>query len=217
MQPATLDKARIDSFWQERTRVADARIATNYRDDGRLQLDYALARSHITAESRVLDLGAGTCTLSALLESEVASVLAVDKYQDFLKHAPKTKKFSTQCADVTEFRSSDTFDLILLFGVVNFLTVDEETELYQRCLAMLDSGGTFIVKNQCSVSEELVVDKFSEELNSHYHARYPAFQRQYEQLSRLFSVTAVDIYPPEINRWEDTHFYAFVCSHKMDA
>lgn len=217
MRPATLDKARIDKFWQARTQVADARIATNYREDGRLQLDYALVRSYITAETRVLDLGAGTCTLSALLESEVASVLAVDKYPDFLKHAPKTKNFSTQCADVAEFRSNESFDLILLFGVVNFLTVDEEAELYQRCLEMLDSGGTFIVKNQCGVSQELVVDKYSEELNSHYHARYPAFQHQYEQLSRLFSVTAVDIYPPEINRWEDTHFYAFVCSHKMVA
>lgn len=217
MPQDTLDKARIDQFWQQRTQVADPRLATNYRDDGRLQLDVELAQSHATTSSRVLDLGAGTCTLSALLEPHVTSILAVDKYPNFLEHAPKTEKFHVECADVTEFRSEQKFDLILLFGVVNFLTINDESGLYERCAAMLDSGGTFLVKNQCGVEKECIVDKYSEELNAHYHARYPAFQAQLEQLSRFFAVSTMDIYPPEINRWEDTHFYAFVCTHKTTA
>ncbi|QDV23490.1 class I SAM-dependent methyltransferase [Aureliella helgolandensis] len=214
MSRATLDKTKIDKFWQERTQFSDPRIATNYRDDGRLQFDCDLVQSLATPSSRVLDLGAGTCTLSAMLEPYVASVLAVDKYPRFLEHAPKTEKFSTACADVTEFRSQQLFDLILLIGVVNYLSVHDEIELYKRCADMLASGGSFVVKNQCGIKEERVVDKFSEELGTHYHARYPAFQSQLELLSQLFCVSPVDIYPPEINRWEDTHFYAFVCTGK---
>ncbi len=217
MSHVTLDKAKIDEFWKGRTQIPDPRLATNYRDDGRLQLDFNLVKTHLHSDSKVLDLGAGSCTLSALVEPHVASVLAVEKYPDFLKHAPKSEKFATVCADVTEFRTLQKFDLILLFGVVNFLSMDDENRLYERCAQMLESHGTFIVKNQCGVEGELVVDKHSVELNAHYHARYPAYKSQFEQLSRYFTVTLVDIYPSEINRWSDTHFFAFVCTHKHDA
>lgn len=215
MHHETLDKAKIDEFWQGRTQVADPRIATNYRDDGRLELDFRLVQMHSTPQARVLDLGAGSCTLSGLLEPHVASVLAVDKYDGFLKHAPRTAKFRTECADVVEFRSHSSFDLILLFGVVNFLNIDDERELYERCRAMLNASGTFIVKNQCGIEGERIVDKHSAELGAHYHARYPAYQGQLELLSEHFDVSVVDIYPPEINRWKDTHFYAFVCRHRL--
>lgn len=210
----TLDKAKINNFWQARTQVADPRIATNYRDDGRLELDFRLVQSHATPQSRVLDLGAGSCTLSGRLEPYVASVLAVDKYAGFLKHAPRSAKFSTECADIVDFRSQSVFDLILLFGVVNFLNVEDERALYERCQAMLSSNGTFIVKNQCGVEGERIVDQHSSELDAHYHARYPAYQSQLQLLAEHFDVSAVDIYPPEINRWTDTHFYAFVCRHR---
>lgn len=217
MHHETLDKTKIDDFWQGRTQVADPRIATNYRDDGRLELDFRLAKSYSTPQSRVLDLGAGSCTLSGRLEPHVASVLAVDKYAGFLKHAPRSAKFSTECADVVEFRSQGEFDLILLFGVVNFLNIDDERELYERCQAMLSASGTFIVKNQCGLEGEHIVDKHSTELDAHYHARYPDHHSQRELLAKHFDVSVVDIYPPEINRWNDTHFYAFVCRHKSQS
>lgn len=214
MHYEALDRTKIDNFWLGRTQVADPRIATNYRDDGRLEIDFRLAKSHSSPQSRVLDLGAGSCTLSGLLEPHVASVLAVDKFDGFLKHAPRSAKFRTECVDIVEFQSQDSFDLILLFGVVSYLNLNDERDLYERCQSMLSSTGTFIVKHQCGLAGELIVDKHSTELDAHYHARYPDYQSQSELLGKYFAVSTVDIYPPEFNRWENTHFYAFVCRHR---
>ncbi len=71
------------------------------------------------------------------------------------------------------------------------------------------------MKNQCGVACEVIVDSFSAELGAHYHARYPAVEQQRKLLEQSFAVKVVDIYPPAINRWSNTHFYAFVC-HAQD-
>lgn len=209
-----IDKAKMDAFWSARTTIADPRIATNYRDDGRLGFDLELARRFCRPGARVLDLGAGTCTLSAPLLDEVDRVVAVDKFVGFLEMAPEHPRLETVAADVAGFTMDATFDLILLFGVANFLTVAEETDLYRECATMLAPNGVFVAKNQCGVDKEVVVDRYSEELGAHYHARYPARDEQLQRLEEFFAVDVIDIYPPEINRWADTHFYAFVCTAK---
>jgi SAM-dependent methyltransferase len=212
-----LDKQKIDRFWQGRTSIQDPRIATNYRDDNRLQLDYEFVRRLLPEKASVLDLGAGSCTLAGMLLPHVSSILAIDKFPEFLSLAPKSEKLLTRCADVASFQSDDLFDVILLFGVANFLTETEEFRLYGQCKRMLKQGGVFIVKNQCGSTDEVLVDKYSEELGAHYHARYPAVDSQRGMLQSLFHVTTHDIYPPAINRWPDTHFYAFVCQHATDS
>ncbi|MEQ1825010.1 MAG: class I SAM-dependent methyltransferase [Pirellula sp.] len=209
-----MDKAKIDQFWQARTKVSDARIATNYRDDGRLQIDCDFVRRFIFNEARILDLGAGTCTLTSQLLPYCREATAVEKFAEFLDKAPVSSKLTKICCDVVSFQSQESFDAILLFGVANFLTPDEESELYANCCRMLSGRGTFLVKNQCGVDREIVVDKHSDELGCHYHARYPFVQDQKDRLDRHFVTTVVDIYPAHINRWSDTHFYGFVCECK---
>jgi trans-aconitate methyltransferase len=212
-----VDKLKIDAFWTARAQIEDRRLATNFRDDGRLAFDVALVRKFLPPEARILDLGAGTCTLSQPFLSDCGQLTAVDKFGAFLDNAPQHPKLRKICADVATFSIDETFDLILLFGVVNFLSPDEERRLYRSCAAMLADGGHLIVKNQCGVHDEVLVDSYSEELRAHYHARYPAFERQRACLAEFFDVELLDIYPADLNRWENTHFYAFVCSAKSHA
>ena len=209
-----MDKGKIDSFWTARTKIEDPRIATNYRDDGRLEYDIALVEKHLTQDARILDLGAGTCTLARRFLDTCEQVVAVDKFDAFFGKVPEHPKLRKIRADVSDFSIDETFNLILLFGVVNFLSSNEERRLYGSCAKMLGQGGTFIVKNQCGVREDVVVDSYSEELGAHYYANYPAVDGQRERLSEYFKVELLDIYPAELNRWENTHFYAFVCSEK---
>jgi SAM-dependent methyltransferase len=206
-----LDKHKINAFWNARTRVADPRLATNYRDDGRLAIDVALVSQHLHENSLILDLGAGTCTLSKELLPLARRVVAVEKFPDFLAAAGDPPNLDKVCCDVTEFETTDIFDAILLFGVANFLTPEEEHALYSRCRQMLRPQGVFIVKHQCGTQDEVIIDRFSQELGTHYHARYPSLAKCIARLSELFAVEVIDIYPPAINRWSDTHFYAFVC------
>lgn len=215
-EPA-LDKERIFKFWEARTSISVARVATSWRADDRLQLDAAFVGEHLgKTRARILDLGAGTCTLAAALLDRAEQIVAVDKFSGFLQHAPADRRLRTVSADVTEFATDEQFDAILLFGVANYLSVREEQALYERCHQMLAAGGTFIVKNQCGVDQDVVVDRYSEDLACHYHARYPHVDSQRERLQRHFHVTTVDVYPPRLNRWQDTHFYGFVCRHRAE-
>lgn len=209
-----MDKGKIDSFWITRTKIEDPRIATNYRDDGRLAYDIALVEKHLPESAKILDLGAGTCTLSRHFLGSCKGIVAVDKFDAFLEKAPDHPKLRKICADVADFSVDETFDLILLFGVANFLSSDEERQLYRSCAKMLREGGVLIVKNQCGVRNDVIVDSYSEELDAHYYANYPSVDRQRERLLECFEVEMLDIYPAELNRWENTHFYAFVCSGK---
>ncbi|AMV31368.1 Methyltransferase domain protein [Pirellula sp. SH-Sr6A] len=206
-----MDLQKIQDFWQARTKVEDPRLATNYRNDGRLQIDVNFITERLTPDARILDLGAGTCTLAQELLPMASRIIAVDKFEGFLNRAPIDAKLDTVCGDAATFLIDMQFDAILLFGVVNFLTVEAEETLYQNCASMLADDGVFIVKNQCGIEREIIVDKFSEELQCNYHARYPFVDNQFTSLSQHFVTQQFDIYPNHINRWADTHFYAFEC------
>ncbi len=190
-------------------------MATNYRNDGRLSIDFEFARSHLHDARTILDLGAGSCTLTQLFLPYVDHITAVDKVAGFFDRVPSDPKLTTHCADVATYLSPKTFDGIILFGVVNFLTPTEEQILYENCSKMLGDQGVFLVKNQCGIEDEKLVDRFSEELGCDYHARYPWVRDQERKLGDFFCVETVDIYPSEINRWPDTHFYAFVCKQRQ--
>lgn len=209
-----IDKQKMEAFWQKRAMIANPRLATNYRDDGRLSYDRELVLSQLKQGGTILDLGAGTCTLAVELEPHASRIVAVDKVGEFFHGVSHRKKIECVVSDVTSFQVDEKFDAVLLFGVVNFITSDDEDRLYAQVRKMVNQDGVFIVKNQCGVRQEIVVDKYSEELEAEYHARYPFVDTQEEKLAKFFGVERVDIYPESINRWSNTHFYAFVCSPK---
>ncbi|MEZ6138199.1 MAG: class I SAM-dependent methyltransferase [Pirellulaceae bacterium] len=207
-----MDKGKIDAFWSGRTAIADPRLATNYRDDGRLEIDFKLVSAFAHQGDRILDLGAGGCTLACKLLPLATEVVAVDKYAGFLKKAPAHMQLTPVCCDVVDYFDNSQYDEILLFGVANFLTDEELYKLCQNATGMLAPQGTFIAKHQCGIDQEVIVDRFSEELGCHYHARYPSVKSQENLFSEFFCVEVLDVYPPDLNRWPDTHFYAFICT-----
>jgi 2-polyprenyl-3-methyl-5-hydroxy-6-metoxy-1,4-benzoquinol methylase len=206
-----MDKAKLDAFWHSRLRVPDARLATNFRNDGRLQDDLEFVTRHLPPGAQILDLGAGTCTLSTKLLDRVHSVVAVDKYAEFLDRVAPHPRMRKVQADVVDFTSLDRFDVILLFGVVNSLDTDEEAVLYAHCREMLAPDGVFLVKHQCGIRETVMIDNYSEEIGGHYYARYPAVDEQTALLRRYFDVEVAHIYNDTINRWPSTRFFTFLC------
>nr|BFD62746.1 class I SAM-dependent methyltransferase [Bdellovibrio sp. HM001] len=211
----TVNKSKIDTFWKSREKIDDARIATNYRDDGRLEFDVALVRKYHREGGSLLDLGCGTGTLARELLQSSSYIKGVDKYPGFLEKCPREDKFEVVESDILHFVDKNkTYDTIIIFGVVNFISDLEEVDLYRKCLALLKDDGVLIVKNQCGVKSEVIVDSYSQELGTDYYARYPWFERQLGHLSEHFNTELVDIYPPAMNRWDNTHFYAFVARPK---
>jgi hypothetical protein len=166
---------------------------------------------YLPPEAKILDLGAGTCTLLVEFLDRVQKIVAVEKYAEFLDRAPKHPCLIKLCSDVVDFSSKEIFDAVLMFGIVPYLNVEEERKVYKSCLRYIGDNGVLLVRHQCGVNESVIVDSYSAELKAHYHARYPSVAEQTALLAEFFNVEVSDIYPAELNRWANTHFFAYIC------
>ena len=209
-----MDKQKIDIFWKKRTAVSDPRIATHYKHDDCLRFDIALVKKFSQPYSHVLDLGSGTCAISNIILDDVGSITAVEKQKEFFRFCRNSPKLKRISCDILDFHDEESYDLVLLFGVSNFITYDESVLLYERVAKLLlKKSGVFIAKHACGVNEEVIIDTFSETVGDTYHARYPYFQSEEKLLKRFFKkVEVIDIYPKRLNPWNNTHYYAFICT-----
>jgi cyclopropane fatty-acyl-phospholipid synthase-like methyltransferase len=211
-----IDKDYIDSFWRSRAAHPDPRIATHYKHDEALDHDLKFIRDFVTSDSTVLDLGCGACAILNVLADECQYIVGVEKASGLIRHCRRDLPSKTQyvVSDILEYQPDRLFDVVIIFGVVNFITAAESVVLYARIFSMLKAGGRLIVKHACGVHEEVVVDTHSEVIGSRYNARYPKLEDEVQRLRTNYDVKVVDIYPPAINKWENTHFYAFVAAKR---
>ncbi|MCM3128277.1 class I SAM-dependent methyltransferase [Paenibacillus provencensis] len=211
-----LDKDKVNSFWNRRAEVNDPVVATHLKHDDAVEYDENLVRKYIKSNNvKVLDLGCGTGRTTNRIEKYVGSIRAVDKQQKFLDHCIKSKKVELVCADVETYLDETKYDIILLFGVMNYLSLEEANNVYKNCKKMLGDGGVLLVKHACGVKENVYVDHYSEAIADNYCAEYRYVELEKNLLENEgFNVEILDIYPDHLNPWSNTHFYAFICTSK---
>ena len=203
----------IKQFWEERgKRIEDPTIAARFRADDRLGYDLELVHRCCKPDSKVLDLGAGTCELSCHLAPHVREIVAVDFVEELLTKRPLPPNIRPVVSDIRTFRSEEKFDVILLYGVLTYILDDADVlTIYGNIRRMLSPDGVCIIKHQSGVWDTVRVDNFSEEFQTHYVAIYRHIETELELLKGLFDVEVLDAYPAHLNRWENTHFYAYIC------
>lgn len=93
--------------------------------------------------------------------------------------------------------------------------IDQEQAniIYIKVMRFLKDDGVLVVKHQMGIEEDVVVDGYSKELESNYFSEYRWIKKERELLRGVGfgDIETIDIYPPEYNRWDNTHFYALVC------
>lgn len=203
-----MDKTVIDQFWRRRSATGAGR----WTENPMLAFERDLLAPMVGVNCRILDLGSGPAELSRSLLHDTARLHAVDKYPGFLASIPDDPRISRQCEDLSSFATTDRFELVLLFGVVTHLEPDEEKAIYGRARSWLAAEGTMVVKHQISRGSELIVDGYSEALQCHYVARYPALDTQEYILTTYFNAVTVVSYPDAFNPWPTTQHAAFICS-----
>ena len=72
--------------------------------------------------------------------------------------------------------------------------------------------GKIIIKNQFGIEQDVTVEGYSQEQKTEYYAQYRQINKEVSILSNIGykNIEVFDIYPPECNRWQNTHFYAIV-------
>lgn len=159
-----------------------------------------------------MELGAGTGLLLNKYASKVKSVVALEKFSDFSKFIQKADNVEIIHEDIVDFETPKEFDFVLIFGVMNYFNEEESKIIYQKCLKWLKKGGKLVVKNQFGVKEDVTIEEYSSEQEALYYSQYRFIDKEAANLAQMGfkNIKVVDIYPPECNRWDNTHFYAIV-------
>ncbi len=173
--------------------------------------DIAFIRKHGKGALSLLDIGTGSGLILNQICAEFDRVLAIEPVLQLAKHI-SGKNIEIDTSNIFDFQTEEKFDLITLFGVCHHFEMEEAATLYKIIAPMLAPGGRVLVKNQLGRKETVTVDRFSEELGRHYFAQYRSEEDEQTIIRRagLELVQVVDIYPPEVNRWPDTHYRALI-------
>jgi len=206
-----MDKLKIYNFFKSRSLIEDDYVATrNYFDD-RLSYDTNLIKKYLKHNSSVLDLGCGSGLISKNIVDLTSNILAVDNNKNFLNRINHSKIITLE-SDILSFETKEKFDLILIFGLLTFVDETELDTFYSKIEKMLKPNGIIIIKHQCGLKDDVIIDTFSIQLQANYVAIYRNIQKEISILKQFFDVDLIDIYPDTLNNWEDTHHYAFICT-----
>lgn len=203
----SLDPDVIGQFWDRQ--AASGR--TRWTDDEYLRYERQWLGRFVHDSTSILDLGSGFGELSRSICPPGGSLLAVDNIETYRSAFSSDSRFRYFVGDVQEFSTTEKFDLCLLFGVVTYLTQADEVGVYHNIATLMDQNSVAVVKNQCSDSQEFVVDARSDQLGHRYVGRYPSVVGQLERLRGVFSEVEVVEYPQEFRTHHDSAHVAFVC------
>lgn len=210
-----MEHKRTLGYWQSmaNSNPNEKTVKVNSQNDY-TDIDASYILSHANRTSKILDLASGTGLSVNKYHQDVGSVDAVEKFPEFSKFIVNSENVNIYNADITEFEPRTEYDFVLMFGIVQYFNETEVRNLYAKYKGSLNNDGMLIVKNQFGVNEDVEVSGVSEELGTEYISQYRHIEKE-ESILRSIGFNAlkvVDIYPPEANRWANTHFYAIEAS-----
>ncbi len=178
------------------------------------EMDANFIMKYSNENTEILDLGSGTGLIINKLYSRVKSIIAVEPFEKFSNYIVNSPNIEIVNADFFKWETEKKFDIISLFGVMHYLDENEVEIIYMKFKKNLKNGGRLIVKNQFGLKEDVTINGFSKELQKDYFAQYRFIEKEQNILKKIgYKIESVeDIYPPECNRWTDTHFFAIVSS-----
>lgn len=171
------------------------------------QLNYKCIEPYLSKDKIVLDLGAGDCATTLLVADQVKHVTAVD-YAPVIKTV-NHPKISVVCCPVESYSDSNKYDVITIFGVMNY--IQDQEKMYKRCKAQLASDGVLLIKHQCAKENDYEVSTDID--GDRYVAMYRHYESDLKALEKVgFKVKLSDPYPLEYNTWPNTFFKLFTCT-----
>ncbi len=174
--------------------------------------DVRFIEKYVTDKSNILDLASGSGLIVNKLYEKVAKITAVELFEDFSKFIVNSNNIEVINKDIQSFETNEKYDIITMFGIIQYFNEKESIKIFEKYINYINPGGKFIIKGQFGVSEDVVVSGFSEELGTNYYSQYRHLEKEINNLESLGLkiIEVSDIYPPECNRWDNTHFHAIV-------
>jgi SAM-dependent methyltransferase len=173
-------------------------------------IDANFILKYTNKHSVVLDLGSGTGLVINKIYKKINYILAIEPFKEFTNFIIKTPKIKIINENILNFKSHEKFDLITIFAVVQYFNQNEIIKIYTKCRNNLKNNGKLIIKGQFGVKDDVLISGYSDELKTDYYSQYRHLKKEINILKKIGykNIKSIDIYPPECNRWNNTHFYA---------
>ncbi len=196
----------------ENTKQGDEKLLSQ---NNNTDLDAKFINNYCNETTRLLDLGSGSGLILDKISKNIKNITAVEFLPELASLIKSRTNLRVVTADLLNYTPDQEYDLITFFGTAHHFTTEEVLVIYKYVYNYLAKGGILIVKNQFGINEDVIVDGYSEEIEENYYACYRHLPEEQERLRRVGfnKVSSHDIYPPEKNKWSNTHYYALVC-HK---
>lgn len=175
-------------------------------------IDAKFILSHTNKNTKILDLGSGSGLVINKINDKVKHILAVEPFIEFTKFINTNTNITIINKDILNFKTNKLFDLVTMFAVVQYFNQDEIVKIYTKYKNNLKTNGKLIIKGQFGVEDDVVVSGYSDELKTNYYSQYRHLNKEIDILKKIGyeNIEVIDIYPPECNRWKNTHFYAII-------
>lgn len=185
-------------------------MAIKLKSGDHSDLDAAFIEHYVCPTDRILDIGSGSGLIVNKIYKKVKSIIAIEPCEKLSSYIQKDPKITIINKNFFDYETNQEVDVITAFGTMHYFNREEAIEVYSRCFSILRSGGLMLIKNQFGLDSDVQIENFSSELNMVYYAQYRALSSEIEVLRNIGfrEVLPFDIYPPEYNRWANTHFYA---------
>ncbi|MDR2651046.1 MAG: class I SAM-dependent methyltransferase [Prevotellaceae bacterium] len=176
------------------------------------ELDANFIMRFADTNTDILDLASGTGLIINKLLDKVHSIVAIEFFEEFSKFIQSNSNVTIINQDIKVYEPSSDFDLVTIFGASQYFSFEEIEKIYIKCFNCTKKNGKIIVKNQFGIREDVLVSGYSEELKEDYFSHYRHLDSEVKLLEKTGykNIEVFDIYPPEANRWSNTHFYAIV-------
>jgi cyclopropane fatty-acyl-phospholipid synthase-like methyltransferase len=206
------------NYWEKKAKnnPNEKTVKVNaFNDYSELDASFILQFADINTD--ILDLASGTGLIINKISDKVHSIVAIEMFEEFSKFIQKKNNITIINQDIKMYQPSSIFDMVTMFGVSQYFSIDEIEKIYDMCFTCTKKNGKLIVKNQFGITEDVLVSGYSEELKEDYFSHYRHLDSEIKLLEKTGykNVDVFDIYPPEANRWENTHFYAIVAEKQL--
>jgi cyclopropane fatty-acyl-phospholipid synthase-like methyltransferase len=188
---------------------SDTRLKNN-KDTS--ELDSFFIMKYADKNSDILDLGSGGGLIVNKLYNKVRTIVALDLFKEFTKFIVKSDNVKIVNTNLFDYSPSLKFDVITIFGVMHYFNEDEAIALYKKYYSYIKDKGKIIIKNQFGLASDVTISEISKELKKEYFAQYRCINKEVRILKNIGfkDIEWIDIYLPEYNKWENTHYYAIV-------
>jgi len=203
--------AKSESYWQRMSKNIENPSQTYNKRPDISSKDAVFIRNYLTETDEVIDIGSGTGQVTNKLLPFVKNITAVETFIGLSQYIIEDPRMMVINAKLEGFRIRKSFDVAIATGVMQCFPKADVIDLCTNLFEMVQKGGVLIMRTHCGLEETIVVDK-SEELGD-YFAEYRQVDEEKKMLQEIgFSeVKVLDEAPSELNVWDNSRHFMFVC------